>query len=55
MDKKTGKIYNNSFDCLQKTVKREGIRSLYNGFGVNSVKILASSAVQVLIMKEIKH
>ena len=55
MDSKTGKVYNHSLNCLTKTVQKEGVKALYNGFGLNLVKILASSAAQVLIIKELKH
>jgi len=55
MDKRTGIIYNHSFDCIKKVITKEGIRALYGGFGLNGCKIIISSALQIFILKEIKN
>ena len=54
MDKKTGMLYSNSYDCLKKIITKEGVRSLYNGFLINSVKFFLSSSLQIIILNEIK-
>ena len=41
------KLYENTFDCLKKTVQRQGIRNgLYSGLGISVIKTIPSSAIQ---------
>lgn len=54
MDNRTGLIYSSSWDCLKKVILKEGFRALYNGFGVNTVKIAMSSVIQMAIFNELK-
>jgi solute carrier family 25 protein 34/35 len=52
--KKVGALYKNGFDCLQKTIRTEGISALYKGFTAHYLRVGPHTILTFVFLEQIK-
>lgn len=50
-----GTLYSGVWDCVRRTVRREGLAALYKGFGANLLGVAPHTVLQMLMWEQLKR